>query len=300
MDMTASKTGIKWVPILLVGLPLWLVASTALGLWLWLKGGEAAEEPAKFSTSITAESIASSLTKFADLVGPRHTTSEAGHRGLTRAAAMIEGTLGPSNAGYQIETISAPPVGDESWPIIIARLPAGDEREPIWMLTGYDQDPKQTDPAGPVTNLTALIAVAQTLATEKSSRPVYFVFLPHFFDDRAPVPGTLRALQRFIDRKEPGGFLASVQAMTDPDQLTLTGSADMPLEALAANAKLPSPVDETPGHPALDALALPVVHLRATDPTNSATRNRPDPKQTAAASEQLAQWLRRHMRDKIK
>ena len=29
-----SKSGIKWFPILLVGLPLWLVASTALGLGL--------------------------------------------------------------------------------------------------------------------------------------------------------------------------------------------------------------------------------------------------------------------------
>ena len=298
--MTASKTGIKWVPILLVGLPLWLVASTALGLWLWLKGGEATEEPAKFSTSITTESIASSLNKFTDLVGPRHTASEAGRRGLTRAAAMIEGSLGPSNAGYQIETITAPPVGDESWPIIIARLPAGDKREPIWMLTGYDQNPKQTNPAGPVTNLTALIAVAQTLATETSSRPVYFVFLPHFFDDRAPVPDTLRALQRFIDRKESGGFLASVQAMSDGEHLTIHGTADLPLEALAANAKIQSSADETPGHPsltALDALSLPVVHLRSTAPENTTSPNRPDPKQTAAASEQLAQWLRSQMRD---
>lgn len=162
--------------IVLVGVPVWLVASTLFGWWAWHRRHDEVDEPAKFATELSDQSVESDLRKIRTLASPRGTTSEAAALGLTRMAAMIEGSLGESNAGYRIQKLGGPDTGLGSWPVLIAKLP-GDDRAPLWVITGYDQSVE--DQAKDDAAIAAVLAVANAVANRHLGRPVHFAFLPH-------------------------------------------------------------------------------------------------------------------------
>lgn len=191
-EIGKKSRAVKWV---LVILPLWLVVSTLFGLWIWTKRDGEVHEPAKFATAIDELSLKAELVKVLERVGPRHTASETGRKGLTRMAAFIEGTLGPDNAGYRIDRVVGPASGEEAWPILLATLP-GDDGPPLWVVAAYDQDPAGGGVEANATGVTSVLAVAQALAGDTPDRPITFAFLPHGYDPEAPLGAMIQLFNR--------------------------------------------------------------------------------------------------------
>lgn len=190
----------RGVVIFLSLLPLWLLGSTVVGLWLWNRGGEVGEEAATrgFRTPISTESLQDDLRKLTEIVGPRHAGTEAGATGLRRAASMIEGSLGPGNAGYKVQVEPGPETPNGSWPIIIARLPGS--KPGLAVLAGYDANPAGGGVEANATGVASTMAAAQALAGEELGKAVTFVFVPHAYELEGPVIATAdRALGQLGD-----------------------------------------------------------------------------------------------------
>lgn len=193
MNDTASSRSRRVIVGLLVVLPVWLVASTILGLWLWNRGrqSEEAVEPAKFATRITAESLEGDLRKLTRIVGQRGCTTPERAAALRRAAAMIEGSLGPSNAGYRVEKSAGPETAEGRFPVLEASLPGGTGKAVV-LLVAYDSgDPSRLDADS--RRLASALAIASALANERPPRPLRFVFVPHGNEAGAPLDEALAA-----------------------------------------------------------------------------------------------------------
>lgn len=178
------------VALLLWLVPLGLVFTSGLGLWLHFKAKTAGEqiEQARFTTAINADLLHDDMGKMLGFVGERHISSPAGIQGLKRAAAMIEGSLGPANAGYKIESISGPEVDESRWPILIATLRGGDQKAtPLWIVAPYDTRPGSPGAEANASGVVSVMAAAHALANTPPKRSVHFAFVPHAYDAEAPV-----------------------------------------------------------------------------------------------------------------
>ncbi|MCH7225249.1 hypothetical protein MLD59_03835 [Verrucomicrobiaceae bacterium E54] len=185
MDGSENRRPRRGVVIFLSLLPLWLVISTGIGLWLWNRGGENQPEQAKFKTPISAEGLESDLRKIVEIAGPRHLGSDRGHIGLKRVSAMIRSSLGPENAGYALEMHPGPTTPEGTWPLVLARLPG--EGKPLAVVAGYDSREGSPGVEANGTGLASVLAIAQAMAGETLGRPVTFAFVPHAYDLDAPV-----------------------------------------------------------------------------------------------------------------
>ncbi|MEM1083828.1 MAG: hypothetical protein AAGI48_06865 [Verrucomicrobiota bacterium] len=216
----------RWVAVVLVVLPLWLFVSAGIGLWLWYKGhtSEEAVEPSKFATPIEAKRLTDDMRKLVEIIGERQVSSELGAKGLSRAASMIEGSLGPSNAGYRVELEGGPKTSYGSWPVITATLP-GDGRNPLWVVAAYDTrgDGVEANSTGVV----SLIAVARALSNEDPGRPVTFAFLPHAYDPSAPV---LPLLEAFAGSVKEAELMLVVESMGAKEALMISSAEPSNLE----------------------------------------------------------------------
>jgi len=184
----------RWVVVLLWLVPAWLIISAGGGIWMYFQAKKEQErkESIKFARAVSAKSIADDLKKVATFIGPRNPAFEDGI-GLTRAAAWIEGTLGPSNTGYTVRQIPGP----SRWPILRIDFRGTDENAPsLWVVCAYDS--AIVEKAGDTTYsapVVAQIAAAQALAKEQPAATIHFVFLPHATDINggkdpfAPYPG---------------------------------------------------------------------------------------------------------------
>ncbi|MGB6221877.1 M28 family peptidase [Haloferula sp.] len=202
----------------LVILPLWLVVSAGLGLWKYYLGTQQEEliESSKFATPMTGEGLADDMRKLVGIVGPRNVGVESGRRGLRRASSMIQGLLGPSNAGYAVELEMGPEVAGEKWPIIVATLP-GKEEQAVWVVAGYD-----TLGAGVEANssgVCSLLAVARAVANERPMKSIKFAFLPHAYDPGSPV---LPLLDQFTSLLGNADLLLVVEAMGAKGELLIS------------------------------------------------------------------------------
>ncbi|MGC4016607.1 MAG: hypothetical protein QM755_19120 [Luteolibacter sp.] len=173
----------RWVVVLLWLVPAWLLVSAGAGIWMYFQAKKEQErkESIKFARAVSAKSIADDLQKVATFIGPRNPTVNDGI-GLTRAAAWIEGTLGPSNTGYTVKQIPGP----SRWPILQVDFRGTEEKAPaLWVVCAYDSAPEEK--AGDTTcsaPLVAQIAAAQALAKEQPAATIHFVFMPHSGDAR--------------------------------------------------------------------------------------------------------------------
>jgi hypothetical protein len=178
------------IALLLWLVPLGLVFTSGAGLWLHFKGKAAAEraEQARFTTAINADLLRDDMGKMLSFVGERHPSSPAGIQGLNRAAAMIEGSLGPANAGYKMESIAGPEVGGNRWPILIASLRGSDDKAaPLWIVAPYDSRPGSSGAEANASGVVSAMAAAHALANSIPKRPIHFAFVPHAYDAEAPV-----------------------------------------------------------------------------------------------------------------
>ena len=208
----------RWVIAALVILPAWLVVSAGLGVWKYYYDFKKEEiiEPSKFATPISADRIADNVRKLVDVVGPRNAGSVGGAKGLRRAASMIQGSLGPGNAGYRVELENGPETPNGEWPIIVATLPGGSS-QPLWIVTGYD-----TLGGGVEANssgVASVLAVAHSLAGEKLRRPVKFAFLPHAYEADGPVLLLLDQFTRILGKPD---LVLVVEAMGAKSELMVS------------------------------------------------------------------------------
>jgi hypothetical protein len=288
------------VALLLWLLPLWLILSSLGGLWLYLRKEAAGEEQARFVTGISGQGLADDVGKLLGFVGERHTGSAAGARGLDRAAAMIEGSLGPANAGYQVERLRGPRVADRSWPLLVASVRGKkDDLPPLWVVAGYDARPGSPGAEANASGVASLLAVAHALAADLPARPIRFAFLPHAYDPEGPLAGTIERLRPKVGEavallvvEATGAGKTLLVSSRDADNRALS-LIDGLGEVVGAEAicleddfDLSSVLFEA-GLPAVRVATRPVV---TADETDAAA---PDPAAHAAATTALADLIRR-------
>lgn len=186
------------VTLLLWMLPLWLVISSGVGMWMYFRKQAAAahEEQMKFATQLSKEGLQDDMAKLLGFVGERHCASETGAQGLNRAAAMIEGSLGSGNAGYTVEKIRTPETPMGTWPLLVATLRGkNDKVDPLWVIAAYDARPGSPGAEANASGVASLMAAANALAGESPQRTVSFAFVPHAYDAEAPLMETFEVLR---------------------------------------------------------------------------------------------------------
>ncbi|MCW1883780.1 M28 family peptidase [Luteolibacter flavescens] len=202
----------KRIALLLWLVPLGLVITSCIGLWLHFKAKATAAqvEQARFTTSVSDDVLRDDMQKVLGFVGERHVSSPAGIQGLNRAAAMIEGSLGPANAGYRMESIAGPDVNGSRWPILIATVRGSDEKQPaLWLVAPYDSRPGSRGAEANASGVTSLMAAAHALANSKPVRPVHFAFIPHAYDGESPV---MEIQQQLAERIGKAGTVLVVES----------------------------------------------------------------------------------------
>lgn len=289
----------RWLAILLVLLPLWLILSGAAGIW-WFLHREKQEEirgQQRFARMVSEKSIADDMRKIVGYIGERHTSSEAAATGLTRTAAMIEGLLGPANTGYTVRRTRGP----ANWPLIHVSLPSeNDESSSLWIVASYDSRPGSPGVEANATGLAATLAAAQAIAADQPARPIHLAFIPHANAPGSPVAETAAALRQLIVSSGAPRLVLCVEAMGGGEELLIISSPDntaIPLQqtrglATIRDTPADSPADLT-GR--LVAQNLPAVRVaNRPPPTAEDPDDRPpSPAALAAASGRLIELVRR-------
>ncbi len=218
----------RMVAWMLVILPLWLLVSGAASVWYFLQREKQQElaTQQRFARSVSESSLADDLGKIVGIIGERHVSSADAAKNLTRAAAMIEGSLGPANTGFDVLRVRGP----ADWPLLHVVLAGTTPDLPaVWVLCSYDSRPGSPGVEENATGMAAVLAAAQTMADEKPRRAVHFVFVPHTNDPASPVLETAALLTKMIG--SPSAILC-IEAMGAGEVLWLSSrdTAAAPLE----------------------------------------------------------------------
>jgi hypothetical protein len=206
---------------LLVLLPLWLLASGAGAIWYFLNAEKKQElrGELRFARAVSEKSMADDLRKLVEFIGERHASSEAAARNLTRAAAMVEGLLGPGNTGYIVRRERGP----LDWPLLHVTLAGRKTNAPaVWVVSSYDSQPGSAGVEANATGLAATIAAAQALAGDSFPAGIHFVLIPHANDPESPVRETAGRLRDLIIRSGEPRALLCVEAMGGGRELWLS------------------------------------------------------------------------------
>ncbi len=206
---------------LLVGLPLWLAVSAGIGLWLHFKKEKERElaQESRFARAVSIPSLKDDLTKFVEIIGERHASTESAASNLSRAASMIEGLLGSSNMGYTVNRLRGP----ANWPMLHVTLPGSDPSSPpVWVLAAYDSRPGSKGADLNASGLAATLATAQAMANSKNPSPVHFLFIPHTHDPDSPVIETIQLARQSIAKQGPPHSVLCVETMGSGERLWLT------------------------------------------------------------------------------
>lgn len=191
----------RWVTLLLVLLPLWLVGSGGGALWYYFhrEKQQALVEQERFAQNVSTQLLADDLRKIVEVIGERNASSESAAVNLSRAASMIEGLLGPSNTGYAVRQTKGP----ATWPLLQVTLTGKDPQAPaVWVVTSYDSRAGSRGAEANATGLAATLAAAQALARDKPKGSIHFVFLPHANDPESPI---IETAAKFLELPKPTG-----------------------------------------------------------------------------------------------
>jgi len=213
-----EKRKSRILPWLLVILPVWLIASGAFALVQYFKTEETAkiEAEKRFAKNVSAESIVDDLKKIISVIGERNTSKPDQ---LSATASMIEGTLGPSNTGYEVAKINSP----SDFPILKVTIPSlKKSTEPIWIITSYDSPNSSRGAEKNATGLVATLAAAQSLADFSPAQPIHFLFIPHANEDDAPILETAIIVSKLIRADPQPRAILCIEAMGDAESLILS------------------------------------------------------------------------------
>lgn len=214
MEETRKSRILPW---LLVILPLWLIISAAVFLVQYFKNEETAkiEAEKRFAKSVSVDSLADDLRKIISVIGERNISKPDQ---LSATASMIEGTLGPSNTGYQVERITGP----TDFPILKATISSSEKSaDPVWILTSYDSPNNSRGAEKNATGLAATLAAAQALADFSPKHPIHFLFIPHSNEVDAPILETVTIVSNLI-RSNKSHAILCIEAMGDSEPLIVS------------------------------------------------------------------------------
>lgn len=214
----ASGKKFRIVPWLLVLLPAWLIVSACFALVKYFKDEKKneAEAEKRFAQTVSTPVIADDLRKIVNVIGERNTARPENLRAI---ASMIEGTLGPSNTGYQVKSIKGP----AGFPILHVTVPNRDDKAPpVWIATSYDSPLGSRGAEKNATGLVATLAVAQALANSTPSHPIHFLFLPHANETDSPIVETALIAANLIKAAPSPKAILCTEAMGDAETLILT------------------------------------------------------------------------------
>lgn len=301
-DEVPAPNRSRRIAIFLWLLPLWLVLSSGLGMWLHYRGKAAAEqvEQARFVTTVNEEGLRDDMGKLLGFVGERHTSGAAGIQGLNRAAAMIEGSLGPANAGYRIEKFHGPETEGSSWPVIMATARGSDEKAaPLWVLAAYDARPGTPGAEANASGVASVLAAAHALANATPKRSIHFAFVPHAYDADSPLTEMQERLAKQIGTATT---VLVVEATGAADKLMIS-SRDARNAVFTQAAGLGEVVgaeaicleDDFDLSAVLFELGVPTVRVstRPVVKTDEPDATAPDPKIHAAATRSLVRLIER-------
>lgn len=164
----------RWLVVLLSLVPVWLVMSAGVAVWWSINKDDEEEQERnqRFAMEMSVERIAEDMRKLDEVIGKRSTGQPSS---LMRTAAMIDGTLGPSNTGYQIQRIPGP----AEPPIIRASLEQSKNKgRSIWLVAAYDSELNHQRPMES-SAVAAIIAAAQAMAKDDLPTNIHFLLIPH-------------------------------------------------------------------------------------------------------------------------
>ncbi len=210
-----EKRKFRLLPWLLVLLPLWLIASGSFALVQYFKNEEKAEIEAqqRFAKNVSATSMADDLKKIITVIGERNTSKPAQ---LSATASMIEGTLGPSNTGFDVASIKSP----SDFPILKVTIPSlKKDIPPLWIITSYDSPNSSRGAEKNATGLVATLATAQALADHSPAQSIHFLFIPHANEDDSPVLETATLVSQLIQAEPKPRAILCIEAMGDAESL---------------------------------------------------------------------------------
>lgn len=279
-----------WVGIALTLLPVWLIASAGVAIYLSVtrESKQTAETQQQFTQEMSVERIADDLQKLTGVIGERNLSSESSRQSLSRAASMIEGILGPQNTGYTIDRIAGP----ARWPILRAKLPGKSRNTPaLWVLTAYDTPTGSATTPSASSGVAAAIAAAQAMARDELRVEIHFIFIPHGHDSGSPVSETIIKLKTIGD---PPQMAFYIDAMDRSDQL-LAFTADPQTTLLKSIGELGSlhALDSKQSTLADSLLQGGLPAVRIITQTNPAPDTLPPAEHIAIATGRLVEWLRR-------
>lgn len=215
----SEKSPRRWTPILLVIIPVWLILSASVGIWLLFRHEkkEAEKEQVRFSQDVSTPSLTDDLDKIVNIIGDRNPASPTAAENLSRMASMIEGSLGPSNTGFTVTKLRGP----VAWPILQVTIRGKSPQKPIWIITPYDSRPSTRGAEANASGVASVMAAAQALASDTKKRTIHFAFVPHANDPESPVLETATILRDQIALETPADILV-VEAMGGGETLWLT------------------------------------------------------------------------------
>lgn len=104
---TQDETKGPWVwKAAIVFLPVGLFVSTVIALWLKVSKDDGSDmaKLEYLAADFDPKVLRDSASKLGDYVGERSFQGEAEQKGLRQVAALVEGSLGPNNLGYNVQS----------------------------------------------------------------------------------------------------------------------------------------------------------------------------------------------------
>jgi hypothetical protein len=299
--MDTPKTRPRWITLLLVLLPLWLIGSGGGALWYYFhrEKKQALVEQERYTQAVSAPLLADDLRKIVEIIGERNASSPTAAANLSRTASMVEGLLGPSNTGYLVHKIKGP----ANWPILQVTVAGKKTTAPaVWVITSYDSRAGSRGAEANATGLAATLAAAVAMASDKPLVPIHFIFLPHANDTESPVIETAAKFLELTKTSSPAKALLCVEAMGAGEPLWLSSRdvAALPLNLATGlgavyGAEVVCLGDDTDLASTLFEMNLPAVRV-ATRPllTPDEKDDRlPFPPTVAASTGRLIELIRR-------
>jgi hypothetical protein len=199
--MSAGETRRRnWVKILIVAVPVWLLGSGAVGLWLHFQQEEKErqKQPHAYRKDINPASLADDYEKIITRIGPRHLGSNTATDGLKRMASMLGGALGTSNIGYEVQRFALIGADEKAAPILLVDVLCRQTKQEIWVVIPYDSPPEMPVGSASASAVTVSLAVAQSLIGKPLERNVRFLYLPAAYAEEDRRMNAAAQVQRMI------------------------------------------------------------------------------------------------------
>lgn len=281
----------RWVKVLLVLLPAWLVVSSAVGLYFLIRGEQDSAAEFPVPRSIEAASLADDLRKLTEVLGERNFRDEVTRGHLRGAERMIEGSLGVQNTGFRVNRAPVDQTDGQQWPLLWVEVRGSQKPgEVVWLLAGYDSASGSAGVDMNATGVAGLLAVAQSLVNEAPPRTLRIGFVPNAYQEGRDPAEVARMVNKTL--VEAGGQIVHVVhvfALGRGPDLQFAGPRPQSASAMSSGMMSATLAEPSAGEFAtrLRERNLPVVEVTSGRPAASTPRDSPDPQELAVVAAKL-------------